>query len=352
MHESGARSTRSRASSGRSANGVGGVRRSTRTGTVLGIVGALLASVAVVVVVQESPVAADPSTGYLDDVPSTTPENLGDIDLTELQYGDPTEALDLIQPPTADADGGASLTHELTVPPGRAGVGPDLSLTYNSGGGSSWVGTGWDLSVGAVTVDTEFGAPRYLPGLESETYALDGDRLFPNAIRTVLDVRAPGPRSDWVRQTEDDHDLITRHGSSPSSYCWEVADTKGNHRFYGGVPDGSGGCTRDETAILTADATGAPGGVAGDFHWALRYVVDISGNTMELHYDEIEGVAIGRDGPAIGVSLYLREITYTGFNDDTMDRPAYRVTFLRDADVDDPADPDDIVARSDITVDA
>jgi hypothetical protein len=111
-----------------------------------------------------APAAAvsDPSTGNIDDVPSTTPANLGDLDLTELQYGDPAEALGLIQPPKADVDGGASLAHPLPVPPGRADVQPDLALTYDSNGGSGWVGIGWDLSVGAVTVDTEFGAPRYL----------------------------------------------------------------------------------------------------------------------------------------------------------------------------------------------
>ena len=195
-----------------------------------------------------APAAAvsDPSIGNIDDVPSTTPANLGDLDLTELQYGDPAEALGLIQPPKAGVDGGASLAHPLLIPPGRADVQPDLALTYDSNGGSGWVGTGWDLSVGAVTVDTTFGAPRYLLSKESETYLLDGDRLFPNAIRTLLEDRNAGPRSDWVRQIEDDHDLIIRHGAPPCSYCWEVVDTEGNHRWYGGAPDANGDCVRDD----------------------------------------------------------------------------------------------------------
>ena len=44
-----------------------------------------------------------------------------------------------------------------------------------------------------------------------------GDRLFPNAIRTNLQDRIAGPRADWVRQIEDDHDLIIRHGDTPSA---------------------------------------------------------------------------------------------------------------------------------------
>lgn len=292
---------------------------------------------------------SDPSQGNIDDVPSTTPANLGDLDLTELQYGDPAEALALVQPPKADVDGGASVAYPLAVPPGRAGVQPDLALTYNSNGGSGWAGIGWDLSVGAVTVDTEFGAPRYLTDKESETYLLDGDRLFPNAIRTVLDDRNPGPRSDWVRQIEDDHDLIIRHGNTPSSYCWEVADTEGNHFWYGGAPDANGNCVRDESAILTAQPTGVSGGVAGDYHWALSYVEDISGNVMRFSYDELTQVPIGQAATAhIGVSLYLREIRYTGFRTDPgiPDQPAYLVRFLRDGDI------TGATARRDVNVDA
>ena len=134
-----------------------------------------------------------------------------------------------------------------------------------------------------------------------------------------------------------------------------MRDTKGNRRFYGGEPDGNGGCTRIESAILTAEATGAPGGGRGDFHWALTYVVDISGNTMRFNYDEAAGVQIGRDGsPLLGVSMYLREILYTGFNDSSVDKPAYRATFLRDGDIasDGAPNPSSVTPRSDITVDA
>jgi RHS repeat-associated protein len=314
------------------------------------LIGAVALVAAMFAIGHQSAVLSDPSEGFIDDVPSTTPANLGDLDLTELVYGDPAEALALIQPPKASVDGGASLAHPLPVPPGRADVQPDLALTYDSNSGSGWVGTGWDLSVGEVTVDTEFGAPRYLADKESETYLLNGQRLFPNAIRTVLEDRSPGPRADWVRQIEDDHDLIIRHGSTPSSYCWEVVDTEGNHFWYGGTPDLNGNCVRDESAILTAMPTGIAGGVAGDYHWALTYVEDISGNIMRFSYEEQVDVPIGQASTApIGVSLYLREIRYTGFrtDPDVPDEPAYLVKFLRDVDVPGPTAP-----RLDVVVDA
>ena len=62
----------------------------------------------------------------------------------------------------------------------------------------------------------------------------------------------------------------------------------------------------------------------------------------------LTGVAIGQSKTAIGVSLYLREIRYTGFRSDPVvpDQPAYLVRFLRDDDV------TGDVPRLDVTVDA
>lgn len=279
----------------------------------------------------------DPSQGTLDDVPGTSPSSLGDLDLSERQYGDPTEALAMIQPPEVNNDGAARLEYPLLVPAGRAGVQPDLALTYDSGGGASWAGWGWDLSVGAVSVDTTYGAPRYLNTLESETYELDGDRLFPNAIRSSLVARnTTGVKDDFVRQVEGEHERIIRHGAAPDAYWWQVTDKDGTSRWYGGTPAG-----RDDTAVLTAQPTVA-GESAGDFHWGLSYVEDISGNVMRFRYDELTNVAIGRgaSGPTHpGVSLYLDSITYTGsvadalFGNGALDTPPYKVNFLRDADI-------------------
>src|SRR5260221_594692 len=77
--------------------------------------------------------------------------------------------------------GGAHLTYPVAIPQGR-GIAPDLQLAYDSGGGNSWTGIGWDLSVGDVSVDTTFGAPRFDRALETESYALDGERLVPNGL--------------------------------------------------------------------------------------------------------------------------------------------------------------------------
>ena len=106
-----------------------------------------------------------------------TPQDLGAEEMDGLQFADPTEQLVIIEPPEANNQGTAEVEYPLGLPPGRAGMEPDLALTYDSTNGSSWVGVGWDLGVGAVSVDTRWGAPRYDGALETETYLLDGDVL-------------------------------------------------------------------------------------------------------------------------------------------------------------------------------
>src|SRR5215211_5323263 len=117
--------------------------------------------------------------------PQLHPGALGDGSLSGLQYADPTEQMVLMEPPEPNNHGGAVLQHPLLIPNGRGGFQPNLVLAYDSGAGSSWVGTGWDLSVGAIEVDTRWGVPRYSADKESETYLLDGEVLSPTAVRST-----------------------------------------------------------------------------------------------------------------------------------------------------------------------
>lgn len=288
------------------------------------------AAAALVVTLSAVPGAAvpggDPSAGTLDDVPGTTPADLGGPDLADLGFADPTEALSLVEEPAPDGSGAAQTSIPVLVPPGRAGVEPDLALTYDSSAGNGWLGLGWDLDAGAITVDTTFGAPRFDGGTETETYALDGARLHPHAIKAggSYGDRVGPVRADFVRQVETEFERIVRHGSTPADYHWQVTDKDGTNRWYGGSPDGQG------QVLTTADGNA--------FHWPLTYVEDISGNVMRYRYDIEQGAGYGGSDAGPGVSSYLREITYTGFDvepdsEGVVDAPPYRVLFLRDGDV-------------------
>ncbi|MPZ52145.1 MAG: hypothetical protein GEU79_05340, partial [Acidimicrobiia bacterium] len=268
--------------------------------------------------------------------PQVTPDSLGEAELEGLQYADPTEQIDLVDPPVANNQGSAEVTHPLSVPAGRGGMQPDLSFDYSSEAGTTWLGTGWDFSVGAVTVDTRWGVPRYLSDKESETYLLDGQVLSPTAVRSELEDRVAN-RSDYTRRVETQHERIVRHGDDPQNYWWEVIDKSGATRFYGGTPE-----TGQQPEATLADDQG------NGFRWALTRQQDISRNTINYFYETEDGHNVGAGNATTGRQLYLDRITYTGsVADGVADDPAYEVRFLRDHDIDPTP-----TQRQDVTVSA
>jgi hypothetical protein len=70
--------------------------------------------------------------------------------------------------------GTGSLSLPIYASPGRSGFGPDLSLSYNSGGGNTPFGFGWSLSLPAITRKTDRGLPQYQDAIESDTFLLSG----------------------------------------------------------------------------------------------------------------------------------------------------------------------------------
>jgi RHS repeat-associated protein len=284
--------------------------------------------------------------GTLTRQPLSTPEVLGNGALDKLQYADPTEQLALVLPPDSNSQGNATLAHPILIPPGRGGVQPDLTLHYDSSGGDGWLGMGWDLSLGEVSIDTRWGVPRFLPNQESETYVLDGDVLSPNAVRSTLQARV-AEREDWTRRVETKHERIIRHGTNPKDYFWEVVDKNGAHRWYGGFPDGGGpngdpAGTRDNSAILFDDNGNAT-------RWALSAQRDVGVNVIRYFYETVQGTRVGAQGLTTGRQLYLKRIRYTAASpvSGQPEDPAYEVRLLRDGDITPTPG-----ARRDVVVDA
>ena len=72
------------------------------------------------------------------------------------------------------ATGTASLAVPVATSPGRAGFGPSLSLTYDSGAGNGPFGLGWTVSLPAITRKTDKGLPRYHDDPDQDTFILSG----------------------------------------------------------------------------------------------------------------------------------------------------------------------------------
>jgi RHS repeat-associated protein len=270
--------------------------------------------------------------------PQLQPAALGNSGLTGLQYADPAHSMVVMAPPTPTSQGTALVQHPLLIPPGR-GIQPHLVLTYDSSAGSGWVGTAWDLSVGAISVDTRWGVPRYDPSKETETYLLDGQQLSPTAVRSDFLPRV-AERSDFTFRVENSYDLIIRHGDNPRNYWWEVRNKNGGIRWYGGFPDDGGpdvnatsgkypSLKQDPSAILFDDRGNA-------YRWALSAERDVGVNMIRYFYETAPGQRVGRDQLSLGRQLYLSRIRYTGAASGApapADDEPYEIRFLRDSSV-------------------
>jgi len=70
--------------------------------------------------------------------------------------------------------GTGSLSVPIATSPGRAGFGPQLSLSYDSGAGNGPFGFGWSLALPAITRKTDKGLPQYRDAEESDVFLLSG----------------------------------------------------------------------------------------------------------------------------------------------------------------------------------
>lgn len=197
---------------------------------------------------------------------SFTPTTLDDI-----QAADPSSGLTLIDAPQAATSGDANLLYPITLPAGRDGMGPQLGIRYNSGGGNGWLGVGWELTSEAITIDTRWGVPRYDPARETETYVLNGEQLTP-----LAHLGAPQPRraeKSFHCRVESSFERIIRHGDRPDNYWWEVVSKDGVRFFYGGAPESG--------PIAGATLSDEGGNI---FKWALREARDLRGNAIQYSY--------------------------------------------------------------------
>src|SRR5262249_14353723 len=201
--------------------------------------------------------------------------------ISSLKPADPGNKINLIGAPQANSAGDARLAYPVELPGGRNGHQPSLAIAYDSSRGNGWLGTGWGLDVPSIDIDTRWGVPRYdtgqIPGapasgFETETYMFNGAQLAPVANRGVLVPRRttpanPGdcqaPCTTFSLRVEGEFLKIVRHGSSPSTYWWEVTAKDGTRSLFGG--SAVTGLVDPQTVL--SDPNSANGNIA---RWMLR----------------------------------------------------------------------------------
>lgn len=190
----------------------------------------------------------------------------------------------------------------ITVPLGRNGFQPSLSLDYSTGRGNGPFGLGWSLGVPGISRQTSRGVPRYDD--MQDVFVLSG------AEDLVPVPGAPPGATRYRPRTEGLFARITHVRDAADDY-WEVRTQDGLVSIYG-TPGSAGG---DPAAIADPD------GPTRVFAWKLTRTVDPFGNRIEYRYE--------RDKSPAGSlrrwdQLYLAEIRYADYGDPAA--PSFLVT--------------------------
>jgi RHS repeat-associated protein len=180
--------------------------------------------------------------------------------------------------------GSAATGYTFAVPPGRAGMQPDLTIAYNSGALEQGpLGRGWTFSFPHIQRSTRDGQPKF-GAMDVFAIRWNGGiidlykRCDPSMPGTPC---ASGGFSEFRTQTET-FMRIRGYGAAPTFSRWEVEDGKGNRHFFG----------QDEGTGIAAQV--------GNFRWNLNRVEDAHGNFLTVTWFVDAN------------TLYPKEIRYAG----------------------------------------
>ena len=233
--------------------------------------------------------------------------------MNDIKAANPFEGLQMIQPPTANNSGTVSMSYPIEIPSGRQGMQPNLSLNYNGGTSSSWVGVGWDLSLPTISVETRWGVPRYDHSKESELYLLNGQQLVTKDQNGNIE-DMPHRTNQWKNRNytpnykqfypriNETFDSIVRHGTNPTNYWWSVTDRNGITSYYGKMHDSE---NVEPNAVLTDNNDNIA-------QWSLTETRDINGNTVRYYYSIVYRSG-NINSTQLGKNIYIDSINYTGF---------------------------------------
>ena len=170
---------------------------------------------------------------------------------------------------SVESSGAARYRVPIDVPPGVAGMEPDLSLVYGSGGGNGLLGVGWSL--GGLSVIHRCAQTLAQDNVNGGVNLDAGDRFCLDGQRLIAISGAYGADGTEYRSEIDGFARITSFGSAGTGPESFTVETKSRRILEYGV---------------TADSRVEQEGGATVRFWALNRVFDPMGNIMDLVYDE------------------------------------------------------------------
>ncbi len=170
--------------------------------------------------------------------------------------------------------GSSSYGVAIKLPPGRAGLAPQVHMSYNSGQGNSMLGLGWSLDLKMVRRQTDKGFPGYAG---TDTFVFGGEELVPLQDGTW---RCENESSfSRFRQIDTDGD------GAPDA--WEMTEKNGTRHLMGQFHGGGGSWSAVEHPTPPANATLV---MDRTYMWALDTTIDVHGNRIDYTYTLGNGV--------------------------------------------------------------
>ena len=171
----------------------------------------------------------------------------------------------------------------ISVPPGRGGIQPNITLAYNSSSPNGSLGMGWMMELGKVERSTKYGVPSYT---SEDTFVLT----------------QAGSQQELINNSGNATEFRARFGGAflkiefVDGSFWKVTDKNGVKYFFG------------QSATSREYDPGNPSKV---YAWRLDHVEDIHTNYMAISYTANNG------------KLYPSQISYTGNSTSNMNPYAH-----------------------------
>jgi len=229
-----------------------------------------------------------------------SPPPTGSVD--DLPTHDPTVGTMAGQ---ASTDGGAAQYHvPIVVPSGRAGMQPDIALTYNSRSGNGVMGMGWTIS-GLSSIHRCPQTPEQDGQALGVSYS-NTDRLCLDGQRLVAVSGTYGQDGTQYRTEVDSYARITQVGGdlgSTDSACFRVEQKNGRILHYGGIT------TSSSCASSSVNSRVKPSGATAALSWLVEKIEDRVGNNQTYTYT----TALDSAGAIVPGEVLISQIAYTGF---------------------------------------
>lgn len=190
-----------------------------------------------------------------------------------------------------NANGAATYSIQIAIPPGIAGIQPKVSLNYNSQSGNGIAGRGFDLS--GISHITRCGSSlaqdkKVLPVdlTDNDNYCLDGQRL--------KEVSRSGNIRTYQTEVNSFSDIKAEFDNSLQPIKFIVKTVAGDTLTYGGTAD-------SQLQPLIANSTVASTRI---LTWSISQSMNIKGNYINYFYQKDSSIA--------GAEQLITRIEYTG----------------------------------------